>query len=590
MEPASGWRRWLPIAWVALLSILMVAPALLPGFALSYDMVFTPRQDLLPASLGLGGPLPRAVPQDAVVAIVETVLPGQLLQKLILLGIPFLAGLGMLRLLRGASAGARVIAATLAIWNPFVAERLVMGHWGFLLAYAVVPWALAVALDVRRGVPWAWMRLVLLVAAGSLTPSGSILVTAVAVPVAVAPGSTTPVRWRLLTLAGAAACWLPWALPAALHPAIGAVDPAGTRLFALRDEGFGPVLTALGLGGIWNADVVPASRAWPTAAVLAVILLALAMAGLPALRRQLGRVLVAWWMVCAFTGLGAALASTLLPGPWESLLGALPGGGLLRDAHKLLAPLALLIAAGAGLALGRAASRIRDASVRGAVVALLVIVPIAALPEVAWGVGGRLASVAYPPAWQEVRDALIRDERPGDVLVLPWAAFRQFPWNDDRTVLDPAPRWLPRSTVVADALAVDTPDGVVVLAGEDPRGLEVAHALAAGEPLAPLLPGLGIGWLLVEIGQPPGTPPTSAADPGAWAGLVNVRPGPDLALYAVAAPVSPPAAPAYAPWVVAADLLVAALLLALTATLGVRRLVGARHRGVGGAAADPLVR
>ena len=583
MKPASGWRRWLPIAWVALLSVVVVGPALLPGFALSYDLVFTPRQDLLPASLGLGGSLPRAVPQDVVVALAETLIPGEGLEKLALLGIPLVAGLGMLRLLRGASTSARVIAATLAVWNPFVAERLVIGHWGFLLAYAVVPWALAVAVEVRRGKPGAWLRLVLLVAAGSLTPSGSILVTLIAVPVAVAPGSQTRARWRSLALGGALACWLPWVLPSVLHPALDAVDPAGVQVFALRDEGFGVILTALGLGGIWNADVAPASRTWPTSAVLAVLLLALAMVGVPAMRRLLGRALVAWWVVCALVGLGAALASTLVPGLWESLLGALPGGGILRDAHKLLAPLALLVAAGAGLAIGQIISRIRDASVRGPLLVLVVIVPIAILPDLAWGAGGRVAAVSYPPAWQEVRDALAVDERPGDVLVMPWAAFRQFEWNSNRTVLDPAPRWLPRTSVVADELAVDTPDGVVVVQGEDPRGQRVGRALAADEPLAPLLPGMGIGWVLVELGQRPGLPPS------ALAGLTPVRAGPDLALYSVPGEIVPVAAPPYAPWVIAVDLLVAAMLL-LAALLVVGGVARARRRGERRAASDPLVR
>ena len=583
MESVSGWRRWLPIAWVAVLSVVVVGPALLPGFALSYDLVFTPRQDLLPASLGLGGSLPRAVPQDAIVALFETVVPGEWLEKVVLLGIPFVAGLGMLRLLRGTPTGARVIAATLVVWNPFVAERLVIGHWGFLLAYAVAPWALAVALDVRRGRPGAWLRLLLLVGAASITPSGCILVTVLTVPVAVAPGGQTATRWRFGVVIGALACWLPWVLPSLLHPAIAMVDPAGARVFALRDEAFGEVLTALALGGIWNAEVVPASRTWPTAAVLAVALVAVSMAGLPALRRHCGRVLAAWWVFCAFVGLAAALFSALAPSPWQTLLDALPGGGILRDAHKLLAPLAQLVAAGAGLAMGRVASRIRDRAVRGALVALIVIVPIAALPELAWGAGGRLQATTYPADWTGVRDVLETDERPGDVLVLPWASFRQFAWNGNRTVLDPAPRWLPRTSVVADSLAVDTADGMVVLEGEDPRGREIERALAADAPLAPVLPGLGIGWVLVEVGQPPGLGPRLLD------GLTTVREGPDLILYAVPGPVASLAAPAYAPWVIAADLTVAAL-LALGGIVALGRALRARHRRDEGVASEPLVR
>ena len=46
--------RVLAHAWIAGLALLILGPALGQGFVLSYDLVFTPRQDLLPAALGLG--------------------------------------------------------------------------------------------------------------------------------------------------------------------------------------------------------------------------------------------------------------------------------------------------------------------------------------------------------------------------------------------------------------------------------------------------------------------------------------------------------------------------------------------------------
>ena len=556
---------WLPVGWVALLSVLMTAPTLAPGFVLSYDLVFTPRQDLLPGSLGIGGALPRAVPQDALVAIVETVVPGSLLEKAVLLAIPVVAGLGMLRLLRGQALSARLVVATLAIWNPFVAERLVLGHWGLLLAYALAPWALASALDVRRGVPGAGARLVLQVAAAGLTPSGSLLVSVIAVPVALLPGSAAA-PWRRIAVAGASiATWVPWLLPALLHPSSLVNDPLGTQVFAVRDEGWGVVLSVLGLGGVWNAEVVPASRDWISAPALAIVVVAVAAYGVRPLVAALGRAMAAWWAACAVSGAVAALASALIPDPWSSLLAVVPGGGLLRDAHKLLAPLALVLAAGAGLGLARLVARVADRATRLTVVAAAVLIPVALLPDLAWGVGGRLAPVDYPPDWASARQALVADTRPGDVVVLPWSAFRRFGWNGNRTVLDPAPRWLPRTAVVSDGLAVRTPDGIVVVSGEDPRGRAVDALLRAGEPLAPGLAPLGIGWVLVERGQAPEVIP-SALD-----GLEEVpigSPGGELSLYAVPGPVAAASAPPGATLVVVGDLAVLGLLAGIAAAAG----------------------
>ena len=574
-------RTWLPVGWVTLLSLAIVLPTLAPGFVLSYDLVFTPRQDLLPAALGLGGSLPRAVPQDAVVAILESVVPGQLLEKLVLLAIPLVTGLGMLRLLRAASPGAQVVAATLAIWNPFMAERLVIGHWGLLLAYAITPWAIASAIDVRRGLPGASLRLILQVAVAGLTPTGGLLAVCLAVPIAIGPGGRAA-PWHRIGIAGAAvATWLPWLVPAMIHPAAVAADPAGLDVFALRAEAGGHALTALGLGGIWNAEVVPLSRAWPTSPILAIAVVALAAYGGRPLVTALGRAASLWWAIAAALGLLSALASAWLPGPWQALLTAMPGGGLLRDAHKLLAPLALLLAAAAGLGVGRLAARVTDRATRGACLVAAALIPVALLPDLAWGVAGRLTPAVYPPAWAQVREFLMADERPGDVLVLPWSTFRDFDWNAGRTVLDPAPRWLPRSSVVDDQLAVSTPEGLVRLSGEDPRAAAVNAALDAGVPLVAVLPPLGVGWVLVEEGQRP------AVDPRLLEGLAPVDVGMGLRLYAVPGEAARLPAPAGAVLVIAIDAAVVCLLAGVAVGTAVSAI---RRRRLPAKARQPLVR
>ena len=574
-------RTWLPVGWVVLLSLVVMLPTLGPGFVLSYDLVFTPRQDLLPAALGLGGSLPRAVPQDAVVALLEAVMPGEWLEKAVLLAIPLVTGLGMLRLLRAATPGAQVVAATLAIWNPYVAERLVIGHWGLLLAYAIAPWAIASAVDMRRGVPGAGLRLILQLAVAGLTPSGSLLAVCIALPIALGPGGRATPWHRAGVACAAIATWLPWLVPAVLHPAAASSDSAGLSVFALRAKVGGHALTALGLGGIWNAEVVPLSRTWPTGPILAIAVLLAAAYGARPLVSALGRAACLWWAIVAAAGLVTALASAWLPGPWQALLAALPGGGLLRDAHKLLAPLALLLAAAAGLGVARVAARVADRATRGAIMVAAALIPIALLPDLAWGVAGRLAPVAYPPAWAQVRDVLAGDPRPGDVVVLPWSTFRAFEWNAGRTVLDPAPRWLPRSSVVDDQLVVATPEGLVALAGEDPRARAVTAALDARLPLVEVLPPLGVGWVLIEEGQRP------TVDRRLLEGLESVDVGAGLLLYAVPGQPAQLPEPLGAALVIATDLALACLVVGVAAATAAGAI---RRRRVRPKTGEPLVR
>ena len=88
------WRRVLPCAWSLALALLMLGPALGPGYVLSYDMVWVPDLALRPDFLGLGSGLPRAVPSDAVVSVLDELVPGMVLQKLVLLAVLTLGGVG----------------------------------------------------------------------------------------------------------------------------------------------------------------------------------------------------------------------------------------------------------------------------------------------------------------------------------------------------------------------------------------------------------------------------------------------------------------------------------------------------------------
>jgi hypothetical protein len=528
------------------LAVLALGPALAPGFVLTYDMVFTPRQDLTPAALGLGTEMPRAVPADAVVALGTAVLPGDLLQKLVLLVTIAAAIWGAARLAPARSCWARAAAGLAYGWNPYVAERLFIGHWSLLVAYAALPWAARAGLDLRAGRP-AGPRLLVACGVAAITPTGGILAAATGLAAAGWRGART-----FALAAGLVVLNLPWLVPAVLHPGGGGSDPAGVAAFAARAENWsGTVGSVLGFGGIWNAQVVPPSRTTVAAPLLSALVLAVAAAGV--------RPLAAAWGPRAARALGLVAAGGLL----VALLGAvpggaavlrwvvaeIPGGGLLRDGQKWLAPFVLVVAVCFGLGAARLAGRLADPLGRRSLAAGALLLPLALLPDLAWGGFGRLAAVEYPDDWREAR-RIIREadraEQPGDLVALPFAAFRAFPWNGGRTMLDPAPRWFPVTVVADDALPV----GDVIVAGEDPRAAAVRQALATGRPLGEA----GVGWVLVEKGV------LGAAPETALRGLDRVHDGPALALYRVPS-VRPPAAarPRAAP-VIAGDLAAIGLL------------------------------
>ncbi|MFC4851986.1 hypothetical protein [Actinophytocola glycyrrhizae] len=507
MKPLNAKEFTLP-AVSAALALAVLAPVLTPGFTLVYDMVFTPDQPLLPDAAGLGTAPPRSVPADAVMAVLTWVLPGDLVQKLVLLAALTLGAWGAGRLVPARSLGPRLVAATAYGWTPFVAERLFMGHWPYLLAYACLPWVAAAGLAYRRGEPKSLTRLVLWCVPAALTPTGGLL----AAGTALATGG-----WRVLP--ALALLNAPWWVPSVLRPGAVLSTPDAVDLFSARAENWGgTVVSVLGTGGFWNSEVTPVSRELPVTPALTLLVVAVAAAGWPVLVRRLPAATRLLWLGAA--GLVLALAAHLPFGAaalrW--LVSEVPGAALLRDAQKWVAWWALPLALGFALAV--------EAARRRAVVAVAVLVPLAMTPDLAWGGMGRLDAVQYPRDWAVVHDILAADQHPGDVLSLPLGAFRRFAWNDDRTQLDPAPRYLPRTTVVDDTVYV----GGQPVPGEDTRLPAIRDALRDHGDLG----DLGIGWVLVEHGTP------GRVDPATTDGLVPVHRGPWLDLYRVPGPLGAP--------------------------------------------------
>ena len=483
--------RHAPTAWALVLAVLLLGPALGTGYLLTYDMVWVPDLALRPDFLGAGTALPRAVPSDAVVAVLDEVVPGMLLQKLVLLGALALGGLGAAAL-AGRGVVARLAATSAYLWSPFVAERLGIGHWPLLVCWAVLPWLVREGIRLRAD-PRVGAALPVLLVAGSLSANAGLMAAATLLAV----GLTRRNAARLVALVLAANA--PWVVAGLLHLDTATSSTTGA-VFGLDAEGPLPApLAALTLGGIWNAEVVPASRETvllPLA--LTVAFVALAAAGFRSLADRLGRrtttALVGLWAA----GYGLAVLSWATPGAVGSLAALVPGGGLLRDGSRSLALCAPLTAALVASGVARCARR----GPRPLVAVAGALLPLAFMPAAAWGAAGALRPASYPDSYAAARTAL-GDAPEGDLLVLPFTSYRQPAWTHDRKVLDPLPRYLQPDYLVNDQLVVDGR----VIAGEDPRVPEVLAALAAPDPEARAagLGRLGDALAARALGVPAGT-------------------------------------------------------------------------------------
>ncbi|WP_369690264.1 hypothetical protein [Nocardia arthritidis] len=558
-------------------SLLVTAPVLAPGYLLLRDAVSTPRSYPTNSALGLGDAAPRAVPQDALLAVLSAFVDGGLLVKAILVVALWAAAYGAAALAREllrASLGPQLVAATVALWNPYVAERLLQGHWSLLAGYAALPWTALAGYRLRstatakrrrrtlsntpaqhanglieRPAPQgtedfgkapptatvsAWAALAGSLAAAGLTPTGALLA-----------GVTAFALVHRRQLLAALGLWLaasaPWLVATALSGA-GAEpsDPAGIAAFAARGEpGLGTLGSLAGLGGIWNSEAVPNSRTTPLAAIGTLALLALVALGVRALatggadpdNRHVRRALL---LLAAVAILFPALAATA----WgisalEWLVAHVPGAGLLRDTQKYVAlampAYALCAAAGCAATARRLSSRRESAdrpatalpAVTSAVAVVFVALLMLPLYDLAWGAGGAVRPVRYPAGWQQVAD---RIDGPGDIAVLPGGMFRKFRYSGAAPVLDPAPRMLPNDVLQTGELPVR---GRTV-SGEGTRAREVETLLLRGGSPAELA-RLGVGWVLVERT----TPGPLGASAATLAGVERVYEDAELALYRV---------------------------------------------------------
>lgn len=485
---------WSVPAYALLLSLLVAGPLLCPGYVLVRDAVSTPRSYLSDTALGLTAP-PRATPQDFAVALASHLIDGGVVVKTLLVAGLWLAGWGAARLaataLPCAGLSGQFVAVTLAIWNPYVAERLLQGHWSLLVGYGCLPWVATAVLRLRSA-STGWFALAFWIALAGLTPTGLMLAATVGLACAVGPGAGRS-RWLCVAavLGTALLAALPWLVAAATGPSLAAPgSAAGVVAFAPRAEpGLGTLGSLAGLGGIWNSEAVPSSRATLFAAVSTLVFLGVVATGLPTvLRRRAVLPLLA--LAAAAVLLPAALATDSGLHLLAAVVDAAPGLGVLRDGQKWVAlamPGYVLGGAGAVVTVRRWLPA--PADVAAALAGCLAL--IAVLPDAAWGVGGKVAAVHYPSGWAAVAAQI--NSAPAPVAVLPAGSMRRFAWSGPVPVLDPLPRWVRAEVLSTGDLAIS---GRVV-PGEGHRARAIQQLLLSGVDASALAPA-GVGWLVVE--------------------------------------------------------------------------------------------
>jgi hypothetical protein len=454
----SLWAYWLYGA----ATLLVMAPLLLPGYILTLDMVFTP-------SIPLPDHLTSSYPLYVVLHVLNFVLPSQLIQKLLLIGVLLGSMVGMHRLImyiHGAEKGpipwATVSASLLFAVNPFTYDRFMAGQYHVLLGYALLPWLLRAGLQWGR-IPGAQQTIrlgLLLVVVGIVSLHTLGIAGLMGISAGLVYGLAYYRRdgWlarRAKQLAVIGALFLAgssyWLLPALLGrgrtaETVNRFTTADAQAFATTGSNVvQQVANIMQLQGFWaetrHLFILPQS-AFVLWGIVVLLLWALVIYGVRAMwrsRPKLALTLLLAMLLAGVTALGV---------PIRLLSEIIPLAGGYREPQKFVAIWALgycLFAAYGGATLLRHSHK-RPLAYTSTALALLLI-PLLLTPTMWWGFRGQLTPRHYPAGWYDMRALLETDNSHGAVLFLPWHQYMSYGFAG-RIIASPAENFFASKTMI----------------------------------------------------------------------------------------------------------------------------------------------
>jgi len=482
-------KRVRPGGWAALyfaiLSIAIWALSLFQnGYVLLGDMVFTPAMHSPVSMLGpVRGTMDVALIYN-LAWLVSRVIGAVLLQKAVLFLIAFLPGYLMYRNVPATRQWSRLFAGTLYAINPFVYTRMVMGQWGFLLGYALLPVVFASTLKTARKPTAGRVAVTALWLAGaavfSLHAGALALMVAAAVivfEIASRPRAARTAAAGLVVLVLFLVLSGFWLLPAVDGGGPGStMTRADLKLFETRTTSrAGTALSVAGLYGFWKTQIdglMPRKYIplWPAFGILMTVF---CLYGLFRYHSEPGRgpallALAALAVIAFFLSLGARAPVT--GGLFTFLFDHVSAFRLFREPQKFVALIVLAYAVLGASGLDRVLARRRRekrppvAARRARAVIPVVLLALVCLYSFRMfgGLWGQANAVSYPKSWSSAQEYLAKDSGDWYALYLPSFWYMRYDFTkSDYTITDPMPfyfknRSLPLTSIEVGGMRLDS--------------------------------------------------------------------------------------------------------------------------------------
>jgi hypothetical protein len=448
-------KVWLEFSGLALIILL---PLLLPGYILTLDLVFAPHvpaPDITASSFLLEG----------ILWLLYRVLPGDIVEKLVLFGSLLIAGVGMYAFIQVLPRPQvttytwrlmSYIAGIFYTVNPFIYARIMAGQWMIVLGYALLPFFLVSIIQFLRSPS---LKTSLIVAAWMIAIS---TVSLHYIGIAFILGIICVMLFSKRTLLAAYSKWgavafgvwmtanLYWIVPLLVGnneaaQSISHFDESHFTAF----ETVGGVLSVLQLQGFWvearQLFLLP-QKIMPLWGLFIILLWALVVYGtVKAWQSKHKRIVI---MSSTSIVLGILLAASPIV-EWMSQY--IPFMAGYREPHKLttlvVVGYCVLLACGGAYVLEklkRKSSKLRDGTIIG-----LFLLPILITPTMLGGFAGQLVPRSYPPEWYEVNIMLKQDPHVRRVLFLPWHQYANYSFSG-RIIANPAQKFFEVPVIISD--------------------------------------------------------------------------------------------------------------------------------------------
>lgn len=426
----------------AIVSLLLLWPLLGQGYILTLDMVFVPK-------LALPEVVTSSYILHAGLHVLNSILPSDIIQKLLLFGILVLSGWGTHRLMRylqstgmpvSVSQWAMYAGGLLYMINPFVYSRFMAGQYSVLLGYALLPFFVVSLLRFLRGpslkssLPLtAWTLGISIVSIHTL--GLALVIGGVALAQAVwrhrSEGTYLKQLAGCVAAAGAALFIASsyWLLPllqgnGPTASSIATFQASDQSAFATEGNGFvGKLIHVLRLQGFWGEReglfLMPQDQfvLWPVVAIVVGVLI---IVGARLLWRRNRELFV--FVTCSMT-----IATVLAIGVGTTWLSDhIPFFAGYREPQKFVGIIALGYAILFGFAISKIIQKTTSKIGKSATVIASMAIIIGFTPVMFGGFDGQLVPRQYPDDWHAVNEQLNSDHDTFEVLFLPWHLYMRY--------------------------------------------------------------------------------------------------------------------------------------------------------------------